>query len=80
MENKKEFLIAIGRKIREYRDEKGLTLEDLAIRCNNHKTQIARIEQGKSNCGILGLQKICEAIGIPLSELFIEEREESRFN
>lgn len=63
----------IGQKIRFYRTSKGLSQEDLAVKCNNHKTQIARIEQGKRNCGIFTLKSICDILEIQLSDLFNED-------
>jgi transcriptional regulator with XRE-family HTH domain len=63
----------IGQKIRFYRTSKGMSQEDLAVKCNNHKTQIARIEQGKRNCGIYTLKSICDILEIQLSDLFKED-------
>jgi transcriptional regulator with XRE-family HTH domain len=63
----------IGQKIRFYRTSKGMSQEDLAVKCNNHKTQIARIEQGKRNCGIFTLKSICDILEIELSDLFNED-------
>lgn len=70
---KVNFQKAIGQKIRFYRTSKGMSQEDLAVRCNNHRTQIARIEQGKRNCGIFTLKSICDTLGIQLSDLFKED-------
>ena len=70
---KVNFQKAIGKKIRFYRTSKGMSQEDLAVKCNNHKTQIARIEQGKRNCGIFTLKSICDILEIELSDLFNED-------
>jgi transcriptional regulator with XRE-family HTH domain len=67
------FQKTIGQKIRYYRTNKGMSQEDLAVKCNNHKTQIARIEQGKRNCGIYTLKSICDILEIKLSDLFQED-------
>jgi transcriptional regulator with XRE-family HTH domain len=66
------FQKSIGEKIRLYRIRKGMSQEDVAVKCNNHKTQIARIEQGKRNCGIYTLKSICDILEIKLSDLFHE--------
>jgi transcriptional regulator with XRE-family HTH domain len=70
---KVNFQKAIGKKIRFYRTSKGMSQEDLAVKCNNHRTQIARIEQGKRNCGIFTLKSICDILEIKLSDLFNED-------
>jgi transcriptional regulator with XRE-family HTH domain len=67
---KLNFQKAIGQKIRFYLTRKGMSQEDLAVKLNNHKTQIARIEQGKRNCGIFTLKSICDILEIKLSDLF----------
>lgn len=67
----------IGQKIRYYRTIKGMSQEDLAVKCNNHKTQIARIEQGKRNCGIYTLKAICDTLEIRLADLFRDDYVES---
>lgn len=73
LKNKHDFQKLIGRKIRLYRILKGMSQEDLAVKCNNHKTQIARIEQGKRNCGIFTLKSICDNLDIQLAEFFKED-------
>ena len=71
--DKYDFQKLIGQKIRLYRIHKGMSQEDLAVKCDNHKTQIARIEQGKRNCGIFTLKSICDNLEIKLSDLFKED-------
>ena len=73
LRSKINFQKKIGQKIRFYRTTKGMSQEDLAVKCNNHKTQIARIEQGKRNCGIYTLKSICDILEVRLSDLFKED-------
>lgn len=67
-----ELLYNIGMKIRDCRKNSNLSLEGLAAKCKNHKTQVARIEPGKSQYGILVLKKVCEALNIEINDLFSE--------
>ncbi len=74
LRQKINFQKKIGQRVRFYRTNKGLSQEDVAVRCNNHRTQIARIEQGKRNCGIYTLKSICDILEIRLSDLFREDQ------
>lgn len=65
-----ELLFNIGMKIRDCRKNSNLSLEGLASKCKNHKTQLQRIELGKNNYGILTLKKVCDALNIELDDLF----------
>ena len=63
------FLTQLGKRIKQLREERRLTLLDLAVRMDNHAEQLYRIEHGKRNCSICTLQKIAEALEVSLPEL-----------
>lgn len=52
----------IGALIASTRKEKGLTQDDLAVKCGMQKQNISRIEHGKYSIGIEILAKICKAL------------------
>jgi transcriptional regulator with XRE-family HTH domain len=62
-------LQSIGRKIKLTREEKGVTQQDLAAMCNFEKSNLSRIEAGRSNCTLKTLNKIAKALGISITEL-----------
>ena len=67
---KKEIvLIRIGMNIREIREEKNISQQDLAAACNFEKSNMSRIEAGRTNITIGTLLKICEALGVKLHEI-----------
>ena len=67
---KKEIvLIRIGMKIKELREEKNVSQQDLAAACNFEKSNMSRIEAGRTNFTIETLLKISEALGVSLNEL-----------
>jgi transcriptional regulator with XRE-family HTH domain len=68
----KKFLISIGKKIKQHRLRNNMTQNDLAIECNFEKATMSRIESGKSNSTVRTLVKISNALGIHISELFID--------
>lgn len=67
-----ELYIAIGKKIKSIREEKGLTQQNLADLCDFEKSNLSRIEAGKTNITIKNLFKISKALGVDISDLTIE--------
>lgn len=66
--DKEELLIAIGRNIKKLREAKGISQQELAAICNFEKSNMSRIESGRSNITIFTLQKIALATNTPLQE------------
>lgn len=63
-------LKALGKKIKALRKSKGLSQEKFALKMGLHRTYIGAIERGERNVSFLNLQRIANALGITLSELF----------
>ena len=59
----------IGERIREIRESKGISQQDLAAACNFEKSNMSRIEAGKTNFTISSLYKISMALDVKLAEL-----------
>lgn len=53
----------VGALIASIRKEKGLTQDDLAVKCGMQKQNISRIEHGKYTVGVEVLAKILGAMG-----------------
>ena len=64
------FLSNLGIHIRQLREKKNLSQENLAHDCNISKSQIARIELAKINTTVKTLIKIANALEIEPKELF----------
>jgi transcriptional regulator with XRE-family HTH domain len=67
--NKAQLLTEIGNRIRLKREEKNLSQQDLAALCNFEKTNMSRLEAGRTNPTISTLFKISQALGIKLIDL-----------
>jgi transcriptional regulator with XRE-family HTH domain len=67
--SKEELTRHIGNRIREYRNERKLTIEDLALAAEMEYTQLSRIERGKINTGIFHIYKIAGSLGVGMHEL-----------
>lgn len=60
----------IGERIRNYRKLKGLSQEELGFLANLHSSYIGQVERGEKNATLGSIEKITQALEIPLEELF----------
>ena len=68
--NDKTFLQHVGDRLREARQAQQLTQEELADKCELHRTFIGSVERGERNLSILNLRRIAGVLRIPLADLF----------
>lgn len=66
----------IGRKIKQLRIQKGLTLEELASRSELTKGFLSQLERDLTSPSIATLNDIVEALGSTLADFFKEEKQE----
>lgn len=72
--NEQQLFIKIGDKIRELREMQGISQQDLAAKCNFEKSNMSRIEAGRTNLTLKTLYKIGQALHVKLTVLVdIEE-------
>ncbi len=69
MNRKEQLQKAIGYKIRQIRENKKIAQQDLAALCNFEKSNMARLEAGKTNPTLYTLKKIADNLNISLEEL-----------
>ena len=69
MNEQQTFYLRIGDKIKELRELKNLSQQDLAALCNFEKSNMSRIEAGRTNLTIKTLFKISNALKVPLKDL-----------
>ena len=60
----------IGNRIRELRNQMGLSQEKFAKKIGMDRTYFASVELGKRNISIINIEKIANGLEISLSELF----------
>jgi len=65
----------IGSKIREYRNEQGLTQKDLASKADISRSYLGDVEKNRYNASVETLQKIASALGIPVTKLLTTEEQ-----
>ena len=56
-------------KVRKLRKSKGWTQEELAVRTGLHRTYIGSIERGERNVSLINVEKIADALGVPVEAL-----------
>ena len=66
----------LGAKLKEMRQRKGLTQEELADRCELTKGYISQLENDLTSPSIATLIELLNALGSSLSEFFKEESDE----
>ena len=65
----KQLFSGVGERIRQLRAERGISQQDLAALCDFEKSNMSRIESGKTNLTLKNMYKICRALGVRLSDL-----------
>lgn len=68
--NFSEIFKKIGLKIKMLRIERKISQMDLAAACNFEKSNLARIEAGRTNPTVATLLKICQVLDVPIGQLF----------
>ena len=66
----------VGKRLRGYRVAAGMSQERLAEKAGLHPTYIGQVERGEKNLTIESLEKITNALEVPMAAVF--EKMESR--
>lgn len=70
--------IALGRAVREVRQTRRISQEELGFRSGMHRTYIGGIERGERNPTFVRLRRLAEALDVPASGLLADaERREA---
>jgi transcriptional regulator with XRE-family HTH domain len=69
----------IGKRIKELRDLKGFSQEELAARADIDRTYVNSVENGKRNISIVNIEKIVKALKTDLAVFFDEQNMKSNF-
>jgi transcriptional regulator with XRE-family HTH domain len=67
---KSPILLKFGKKVRDERIKLGLSQEELAARAGLHRTYIGMIERAEKNITLENIEKIAEALGTNIKNLF----------
>ena len=62
--------VIVGGELRARREAQHLSLQDLAIMSGTSYTHLWKIEKGKVSVGLDLLGRVCEALDLPMYEVF----------
>lgn len=65
----KNIYILIGSRIKDIRESKGMTQQQISDICDFEKSTVSRIEAGRTNLTIKTLYKICQSMGVRMTEI-----------
>lgn len=60
----------VGIRIRELRNEQGISQEKLALKADIDRTYLAGVELGKRNPSVKSLEKILQALDVSFEDFF----------
>ncbi|WP_075680669.1 helix-turn-helix domain-containing protein [Roseburia sp. 831b] len=60
----------VGQRVKEIRNEQGLSQEKLALKADIDRTYLAGVELGKRNLSIKSLDKILQALEVSFHDFF----------
>ena len=69
MKRKEEQNVIIGRKLKEYRENRGYTQEEVAKEIEVNPKHYGRIERGENSCTVSNLITLCNLLGISTEDL-----------
>lgn len=64
-----ESRLTFGRRLREERNKRGMTLEDLAEQSGITWSYIAQVEVGRRNVSVDNMHRLAVGVGVPLRDL-----------
>jgi|ERR1700678_176675 XRE family aerobic/anaerobic benzoate catabolism transcriptional regulator len=72
------FLAGLGRRVRGFRNRRGMTRKMLAAEADVSERHLAQLETGDGNISVLLLQRIARALSVSIGELFIDPHVDDR--
>lgn len=71
-QKQQKYLKKLGLRIRQVREEQGLSQEQLALKAGGDRSYMGCVERGERNISALNLQKIADALDLSISALMKE--------
>ena len=71
-----EFLLSLGKRVRELRNRRGMTRKMMAHKADVSERHLAQLEAGEGNISIVLLRRVAASVSASLAELFSRDAEE----
>src|SRR6266436_7874544 len=72
-----DFLAALGRRVRELRERRGMTRKRMALEADVSERYLGQLETGEGNVSVLLLRRIAAAMNVTVMELLIPEHQDT---
>lgn len=72
-----DFLVALGRRVRELRERRGMARKLLAREANVSERYLGHLEAGDGNISIMLLRRVAAALNVTLGEILLPEQDDS---
>ena len=59
-----------GKRLRQFREERGYSQEELAERAGLHRNYVGGVERGERNVALENIVKLAKALSVPPRDLF----------
>jgi transcriptional regulator with XRE-family HTH domain len=69
MVQREAVLVAVGQRLRDRREAKGLSQEALADLAELHRTFVGSVERGERNVSVVNIYRLAQALGSSASDL-----------
>lgn len=69
---KDSVLVKFGSKVRQLRNEKGWSQEELSFKSGFHRTYIGMVERAERNISLKNIARIAKTFGLEIKDLFNE--------
>ncbi len=70
----------IGKRIRKYREEKGISQEELAEKLHISRSTYQRIENGETNSWVSHIENICTSLDVNMEDILKPEEGYTQIN
>ena len=67
--NYQDEILYISTRIKELRKERKLTVQELAYRCDMERSNLSRIEAGRTNLTVKTICSICNALSVNMRDV-----------
>jgi transcriptional regulator with XRE-family HTH domain len=68
----RDWPVVFGKNVRKFRQQRGLTQEQLAFEAEIDLTYVGGIERGKRNPSLMVMARIADALSVALAKLLLD--------
>jgi transcriptional regulator with XRE-family HTH domain len=66
--------VRFGKRLRQVREQAGVSQEKLAELAGLHRTYVSSVERGLRNISLVNIERLARALNVPMTKLMAEGR------